>query len=348
MAFDQAGRWKVQNDDVASQVEKVAASDSPLMKQAAGFGMAMANSRGLGNSSIAAGTSQGEVLKVATTIGGQNAQQINSKNLQYMSDQGAMDRTQLQESSATARASLGAESNERIAGMQISSEMARLDKSIAANQKLAELGDKSAMERLQVDVASRAQLQSMSDNAAWGRQIAGDEAAYERQQLQSASGLQQQAMADLTALQRQREDLSARTDIASADRDAELARLDRQIEANRSLATMEADSQWDRATLDATTRLNLGQLEVDQNARNNAISAATNLQNSYLDALSASMSNPDIPANVRAEYQRSLQAATEAALKMVSGISGMNLTWGSLTPPPAPTTGFGNIPGISV
>jgi hypothetical protein len=78
------GTYSPQNDSVVDAVNRVASSGSPLMTRAAGIGAAVANSRGLQNSSIAAQSAQKAALDAAVPIASQEAQQAHQKNLQFM------------------------------------------------------------------------------------------------------------------------------------------------------------------------------------------------------------------------------------------------------------------------
>lgn len=73
-----------QNDSVVDQVNKVVASNSPLMQRASGIGAAIANSRGLQNSTLASQSGVKSALDAAVPIASQEAQQIYGKNLQHM------------------------------------------------------------------------------------------------------------------------------------------------------------------------------------------------------------------------------------------------------------------------
>lgn len=67
--------------DASFQANKIMAEDSPLMRQARNQGMLSAASRGLGNSSIAAGAAQAEATKAAVPLAQQNAQQTQNQQL---------------------------------------------------------------------------------------------------------------------------------------------------------------------------------------------------------------------------------------------------------------------------
>jgi hypothetical protein len=78
------GVYAPQNDSVVDAVNRVTSSGNPLMQRAAGIGAAVANSRGLQNSSIAAQSAEKAALDAAVPIASQEASQANQKNLQFM------------------------------------------------------------------------------------------------------------------------------------------------------------------------------------------------------------------------------------------------------------------------
>jgi hypothetical protein len=86
MPFDANGNWVPEDDGVASRVKNLINENSPMMRQAAAMGTKAANRRGLANSSMGIGAAHSAVIGAATPIASQEAQQINSKNLQYMGD----------------------------------------------------------------------------------------------------------------------------------------------------------------------------------------------------------------------------------------------------------------------
>lgn len=81
--------------------------------------------------------------------------------------------------------------------------------------------------------------------------------------------------------------------------------------------------------LDAATKLNLGQMEVQLSRSNTAVGALTTMQSAYMQAMAQSMVNENIPASARAQYEASMQRATEANISLVEQISGMDLAWGN-------------------
>ena len=208
-------------------------------------------------------------------------------------------------------------SAERISGQEIAARQAELTKRIEADRALAAQGDTSAMARLEIDLASRATLQAQSDTA---------------------------------ALTRQREELASRTDLSAAERAAEMNRLDKEIASRSSLLDRELASSMDRAVLDANTKLDLSDAEVALNESKIRAETVVSSNNAYMAALAASMNNENIPANVRAAYQASLLAATQATVSLATSASGTAMDWNVPSSPPGttytnPYTGAGYYPG---
>lgn len=81
MAYDSNGRWQDEDAGVANRIAAITSGSSDFMRQARTAGMQTANRRGLGNSSMAVGAAQGAAIDRAAPIAGQEAQQINQRNL---------------------------------------------------------------------------------------------------------------------------------------------------------------------------------------------------------------------------------------------------------------------------
>ena len=324
LAWNAEGFWTPENDDVLTQVNRVASSGSPLMQQAKGIGTMAAAKRGLGNTSIAIQSAQDAVIGKAAEIGGKNAELINSKNLAQLQGKWdykrSMDVAQLQESGATARTMAQIASQESMLGRELDSKerLALLDREAArdnlklqlsADEKLAILNNAAALERTNVGEAGATQ-----------RQVLGDTAALDRTKYSADASLKQQQAADDAALIRQREEWANRTDISTADRDAELARLDKQIDANRANAVLESE-----------TRLNLGEMDRAQSSQNAALQASSNIQSAYIQGMSAIMANEKVPAEARAAAQQDMQRMSEANIGIIEDITNIDLAWGNNT-----------------
>lgn len=81
MAYDNSGSWSPEDDSTANRIAAITSGNSSLMQQARTSGLQAANRRGLGNSSMAVGAAQNEVIRAAAPIASQDAQQAFQKNL---------------------------------------------------------------------------------------------------------------------------------------------------------------------------------------------------------------------------------------------------------------------------
>jgi hypothetical protein len=77
------GRWVAENDSSADKLNAMTATDSPYMKLARNTAAETVNSRGLLNSSIAAGASQAAAIAAAQPFALQDANNTATKNLAY-------------------------------------------------------------------------------------------------------------------------------------------------------------------------------------------------------------------------------------------------------------------------
>ena len=342
MAWQADGFWQNEDSDVQTQVDKVAASNSPLMKRAAAQGRGLAAARGLGNSSIAAGSAQGAVLDKAIAIGGQNASLIAANN------QADLQGRWSNKTATTVQGMSDSASMERLK-LSNSAEMDRLDKQIAGNLALAQQGDTAAMARLEKDLASRAELQSQtigSNERIAGMQEAG---ADRRQGVDVTSRMDIAQLGETGANTRLGQELSSRQTLSESENANRLAiaglqetgantRLGQELGSRETISAneltnrtqiSEADNanRKDLAQLDATTRLNTAQMEIDANAKNNTINAMVNLQTGYMTSMGQTMSNPKIPATTRAALQQSFKDVTASGIELAGEISGISLSW---------------------
>jgi hypothetical protein len=81
MAYNSSGVWQDEDAGVANRIAAITAGNSDYIKQARTSGMQAANRRGLGNSSMAVAAAEGAAIDRAAPIAGQEAQQINQRNL---------------------------------------------------------------------------------------------------------------------------------------------------------------------------------------------------------------------------------------------------------------------------
>jgi hypothetical protein len=111
----------LENDSVVDAVNRVTSSGSPLMTRARGIGMAVANARGLQNSSIAAQSAEKSALDAAVPIASQEAQQIASRNLERLQGKTSTEVQLLQNQNQTGIAQLQSDTSKQIATQQAGS-----------------------------------------------------------------------------------------------------------------------------------------------------------------------------------------------------------------------------------
>ncbi|MEO1169908.1 MAG: hypothetical protein AAFW97_14480 [Pseudomonadota bacterium] len=307
----QNGLWVPEENDVQEKVLDVAKSGSPLMKQARGLGMAIANDRGLGNSSIAAGEVQARSLDTAFQIGSQQSAQTHAKNLaalqaneqfrygttlQEMSDEAAEERLRMSIKSAEKisgdelRAAASLQANDLAAQMQrlqaqfehsdrqqqaeIGAQMQQLEKQIAANTSIASLNNAAAAERLAAQISSNEKLtaiQAASRMAELELQVGAEE------RLQDTRGQQAIELQNIQGLQQQ------------------------QLQAEQIKAAQQEQVQQ-------------------------SVTSMVNIQQQMLASITNS---PDIPASARAAYEQNAQRVTESNIGLIEQIYNVDLKWGN-------------------
>ena len=176
MPFNAEGKWIPEDQSTAKQLNGLLSSDSKYIKQARYQGEKTAASRGLQNSSMAAGASEASAIAAAAPIASQDASQIAAQNLQSsdLNSRENLLNTEL-------------DSREKLLNTELNSRANLLDTELASRSDLAAK-----------DITSRYTLQQMSDTA-----------ANLRQKLQIEGSLTAQEKSDLAAMDRQMEALSS-------------------------------------------------------------------------------------------------------------------------------------------
>lgn len=140
MPYDPStGLWKAENDSVAKNVTGLLSDGNPYIEQAKSQGVDYANSRGLQNSSIAAGASEKAAYDAAVPIATADANITAQKNL---SSQGYAQSTGLQGqqiASSEKIANLSAATQTNIAAMNIDAAAKQQAQQILSNEKLGQL-----------------------------------------------------------------------------------------------------------------------------------------------------------------------------------------------------------------
>lgn len=216
------------NDSVVDEVNKITSQDSALMQAAKTEGLKVANSRGLLNSSIAAGAAQDATLKYAMPLASQEASQnfernANARNFEYgMASQDSAQGFQ----SAENTLSRGLE--ERMQGASIAAADRQQIRAIASNEGMA------AAER-----AFRDKLQTQQNEFAAGQ------AGLDRGFQSSENALSRSFQEKMAGLDRGLQEKIASWNLASTDRNA----------AANFVSNMESIYQNQYASIMANTNL---------------------------------------------------------------------------------------------
>lgn len=160
MAYDANGFWKPEDDNVVTQTTGLMAGDSPLIKQARSQGEAAANRRGLLNSSIAAGASEGAAYAAAIPLASQQSAQLHAKNMQNQDRLGGLEaRTQQGQITGGLNEQQNVAEKDRLvtaAGLDLTrqnaqntADMARLDKAAGYDAQTQQRGIVASMAQLQ-------------------------------------------------------------------------------------------------------------------------------------------------------------------------------------------------------
>jgi len=257
---------------VEGRLNRMLASDSPLMTRAATLGMQVANRRGLGNSSIAAGAAQNAVIEAAAPIAMQESQEANQIEI-----------TRMNNSTQMAIASADNETRKLIA-----------DKEIAANKLLAELNSNTQLSIADKRIAAdqvMAQFERDTQVALTAQRIAAD---YNLADLDRNTRME---LADL--------EVASREKLAALDNDTRLTIADKQIEAQRisdelaraqQLLLADKNIAADNARLDRTLAADNARLDRTLTAEDTRQQRSIEADNARLDRTIASNQQDRIAA----------------------------------------------------
>lgn len=294
MPYDAQGNWTPEDDSTSAAVAKVASTASPIMKQATGDAMRMANRRGLYNSSIAAGEGVSAGLKVATSIGSADAATTAAKNL---SRQGFAQGTGLQGQQIAGQ--------KDITGMQIAGQKDVTGMQIAGQKDITGMNIAS-QERMQTaELASKAELQRAEINSResmLGRQLTSEETR-QAEQIGANKYMQQQQLTSAEEQQR------------------------RQITSTEGIQTADQELRREMNALQTSTQQAIAQMNVAAKEKEDAVRSATQMQALYTQMFDAILSNPDLPADQRAIYLEHAKNLGLTNLNLVKGVYGTNITW---------------------
>lgn len=294
MPYDAQGNWTPEDDSTSAAVAKVASTASPIMKQATGDAMRMANRRGLYNSSIAAGEGVSAGLKVAASIGTADAATTAAKNL---SKQGFAQGTGLQ-------------------GQQIQGQKEITGQQIQGQKDITGMNIGSAERMQTAELVSKAELQRREINSResmLGRQLTSEETR-QADQIGANKYMQRQ---QLNSAEEQQE-----RQISSTEK-----QQGRQITSTEKIQTADQLLRREMNALQTTTQTAIAQMNIASKEKEDAVRSATQMQALYTQMFDAILSNPDLPADQRTLYLEHAKNLGITNLNLVKGVYRTNITW---------------------
>lgn len=338
------------DDSTANKLRDMLREDSPLMQQARTDGLKTANSRGLLNSSMAAGASQDAMIRAATPIAQQDASQAFQKNLQssdytyglasqfagqeFSGDQAALDRSlQVKMQNASLNAADQQQINEiksregtAAAERALTQLMQDKDITLQVNESALARDLETKMQNAALNAADMQQIrdiQSQEGVAAAERALAlmQQERDIKFQSGESALNRSlEERMQDktITAADRQQiRDIESREGTAAAERalQEKLQQKDIEFQTSESGKSRELQKWIAEANLDAS----------DRNAASQFI---TNMETMYQTSYQSIMANTALSVEQRTAQLQAAARMRDQQLDFVRQMYDVELTWG--------------------
>lgn len=311
------------DDSTSSNLTKIIDKGGDLMTRAAARGMLTAQTRGLMNSSMAAGASQAAVLDAATPIAQADANANLQKNLQatqIASTEGMQGKdieaqaARLKEANAAEMARLQAQmanANEQ-QQIDIKAQMERLK--ISGEQELTRLQQASVLEQ------DRMKLQNSLDTAL---QSSGAEQQRALTNLQGDINSRLQSQTDAAAMSRLSAQFAQDVKMQDAESRAALERIAASGDQNVRAALIAAD----QARQDLAMQLAAGDRERVANTAVQIFAAEASIRQALL-------SNTTMPAAERAAYEQAIASLGNPVRTFIDQL------YGTKTPTPTPGAGM--------
>jgi hypothetical protein len=284
----------VADSELAStELNRITSQDSPLMQRAKAEAMRASNARGLGNSSIAVGAAQGEMVDRATPLAQQDAA---AKRNQALVNQDAENRARefgagAENTAALRNAEL--ETGVSTANAAEANEAARLNASLQTNTALANSDATNRANLTEAELMQRAR--ELNANLGTNVSLANADAT-------NRVGAQQ---AELT--QRARE-LNT-------------------TQANEMRRTvLEQNAELNRQYLAGTQAMDLASIQGRYQQLISSNESASSLYESYFQSISAAMANEAVSPDRVAQYVRVQQAMLQSGLELMDSLNGLDLS----------------------
>lgn len=353
-------------DNVETRVAGIINKNSPLMKQAAAGGLAMANRRGLANSTMGVQAAQGELYRAAVPIASTDATLSAQERIAKSEQAAQMERLKYQTASTEGMQKAEHGQQKYLQTVEGKQRMSELVAQIKSSEKVADKQIAAEMERLMADnAAEMAQLnkQLATANAQQKIEIA---AQMDRLELSLDAEMDRLTKAAGYDMQRLREQgkIDIARDAAQAKNATELAKVQGQIQSK--LQAEGNSQQIQRMNLDLVNQM---KLQDDQQAselkrlaaagdqeirrlveagnqervtlqqtiasgdRERMSNAMVNIFQVEAQMRAALLANTNIPAEERAAYEKAITSLGDPIRAYVNKLYGT-----AAAPTPAPTT----------
>lgn len=304
------------DDSVANKLNAYTSQDSPLMQQARTDGIRLANSRGLGNSSMAVGAAQDAMVRNALPIAAQDASQAFQKNMQGRDYQYAL--------------------AGQFAGQEFAGDQAAQDRALDVKMQNAAL---NAADQQQInDIRSRegvAAAERALQTLMQERDITfqGNENALNRdleQRMQNTA---------LDAADRQQiRDIESREGTAAAERALQLKMQGIEIDAQDRQQLRDIQFQSGERQKDREMQKWLAETNLDASDRNAAAQFITNMETMYQTSYQSIMANTALSAEQRTQQLQAAARLRDQQLDFVRQMYDIDLQWGMAPDIPDPGT----------
>lgn len=177
-------------------------------------------------------------------------------------------------------------------------------------------------------------LQTSQQAADAARQAADLKAAQDRLNTQLASSEKVSANQLAAADRQQTTQIKANTATQGTDLTAAQTRLETQNSSTSAIAALDANVRTQLDQLDRATQEKIAGMNVSADQKKSVISQAIAISSNYASEFNSINSNPNIPADVRAQLLTSIATQRDQDLSFIEQTSGIDLNWSSIAAPP--------------
>ena len=333
--------------DIASDIM---GQDSKIMQRSAAQGLQAGNRRGLLNSSMSVEAGQNAVIDNVLPMAQQQSEQIftagQTQAEAEIARQQAILNAELQQSQSKLEGNIadrlqtkGSKLDARLAKGQTKLETRLGMKADARNAKLGAKIDKK-----QTQLESKLSMKESARNAKLLADIEKDQSRLDAilaikanakgAKLDSKLQKEQTTLEGrITARQTEREALLASKQIAQ-EGDIEAGLQETRLNNDKWLATLDADTRSGLMEQERAMRESLAQLDISASEREDAGAMVTSMHEFYQESMRSTLSNPNLPADVRNDLLQNAAQLLDLQTDMVGDLYGFDFDWdaGSYSP----------------